>query len=495
VRAGQLHQLIETMNLNHFVAVLKARWWMVAAVAAVITLLVLGINLALPPLYTAQASVLVNTRGFDPMRTIDAQTLAGSQGGLIATQIDLIRSDRVARQVVADLGLDTVPEVLAGWRLQTGGRGNVRHDLGRGLLQRLEVVPSRDSSVLQLAFTARTPDLAVKVVDAFARVYVDTGLELRVDPARDYAQWFDTRRDALRQQLEAAQARLSAYQRQNQVLPAQVGQVDVESSRLAELTARLVGMQATRSESASLRREASRSNSLADVLNSPAIATLRLEVARSEAAVRELAVQLGPRHPQLRTAEEQLQARRSQLAAEMQMAQRSVGSADNVNERRLAEAEQAVEQQRRRVLALTQSGDQITVLRRDVENAQRALDDTESRRSQAFLEASLQQTNVALLSSAALPSAPAGPRVFLNTVVGAVAALLLGVGLAVGLEVLRPLVRRREDLAELTGLPLLATVSRARRLPAQRRRLVWLVGKRGPPPTAAAGLSAKAAGA
>jgi len=435
------------------------------------------VNWALPPLYTAQAAVLVNTRAFEPTRLFDSTTPGGGQAALMATQIDLIRSDRVARRVVTELGLERQPEMVQQWREATGGKGDLTHELGRSLLRDLEVLPSRDSNVLQLAYTAQQPEQAVRVADAFAQAFVATGLELRVDPARDYAQWFDTRRDALRQQLEAAQARLSAYQRDKKLLPSQPGQIDVESVRLAELTGRQVAMQAARSETASLRRESGRADSVANVLNNPTISALRVEVARAEVQLSQLSGQLGEQHPQLRSAQEQLQSLKLQLQTEMDAVIRSVGTNEKVVERQLAEAEQAVQAQRQRVLALTQAGDQLSVLRRDVENAQRSLDDIEARRSQAMLEATLQQTNVTLLSSAALPSAPARPRVALNAVVGTVAGLLLGVGLALALEVWRPVVRRTEDLAVWAGLPVLVTVSRAR-LSGRRR---WF-GLRAEPP-------------
>ena len=87
------------MSLRQFLAIVRARFWF-ALLILLTTLALTAAWLALrTPLYTARAPLLVDSRGTDP--------IAGLQGGgnmvqesFIATQIDVIKSDRDERSGV-----------------------------------------------------------------------------------------------------------------------------------------------------------------------------------------------------------------------------------------------------------------------------------------------------------------------------------------------------------------------------------------------------------
>jgi succinoglycan biosynthesis transport protein ExoP len=85
------------------------------------------------------------------------------------------------------------------------------------------VVPARESSVIALSYRAPDPRFAAALANAFVQAYIDTALELRTDPARQYAAFFDTRSKEARDVLEKAQARLTAFQRTTASSPATSG--------------------------------------------------------------------------------------------------------------------------------------------------------------------------------------------------------------------------------------------------------------------------------
>jgi uncharacterized protein involved in exopolysaccharide biosynthesis len=132
----------------------------------------------------------------------------------------------------------------------TGGRGNIEDWFADLLLDKLDVVPTRDSSVIAIRYTSQDPQFAVIIADTFAKAYIDTSLELRVAPARDTAVWFDEQIKTLRENLGGAQAALSAYQREKG-FSATDERLDVESSRLSELSAQMVNAQAAASDATS----------------------------------------------------------------------------------------------------------------------------------------------------------------------------------------------------------------------------------------------------
>lgn len=80
------------------------------------------------------------------------------------------------------------------------------------------------------------------------------------------------------------------------------------------------------------------------------------------------------------------------------------------------------------------------------------------------LRSSIEQTGVELLSAPSIPKTPSNATSTLVTaVVAVVGAVLLGLALAFGLDVLRDGVRTRREVEALTGAPVIATVRRLRK--------------------------------
>jgi uncharacterized protein involved in exopolysaccharide biosynthesis len=144
-----------------------------------------------------------------------------------------------------------------------------------------------------------------------------------------------------------------------------------------------------------------------------------------------------------------------------------VTTADTVNEQRESETRAALESQRARVFAMMNGSNEVTVLQRSVESAQRALEAATTRQSQTSLESQVQQTNVYLLASATEPFLPTGPRVLVFTACAGVLGLLLGLAAALWRESRNPLIRSAEDLGVVVNLPVLAALPRAVMLKAQ----------------------------
>jgi succinoglycan biosynthesis transport protein ExoP len=84
--------------------------------------------------------------------------------------------------------------------------------------------------------------------------------------------------------------------------------------------------------------------------------------------------------------------------------------------------------------------------------------------------AELQSGTVKLAQAAAVPKSPSSPKVFRDTVLGAVLGLLLGLGIAFLLERFDRRIREPEDLEAIYGLPLLGTVPESKVLARSARR-------------------------
>lgn len=456
------------MSFANFIAIVRARWWLLLLVLATTVATAVIVSLNLKKKYMATASIVVDAKP-DPVSALIYPGLASP--AFMATQVDVLISDRVALRVVRDLKLTDNNEIRDQWQAETGGQGTVEQWLSGVLKGNLDVKPSRESNVISVNYQASDPRFAAALANAFVQAYIATTLELRVDPAKQYNTFFDDRAKAARATLEAAQTRLSAFQRQNGIV-VNDERVDVEMARLNELSSQLVTMQALAAESTSRQAQAAGASAdrLQEVLNNAVIGQLKSDLNRSEARLQELNTRYGENHPQVVEAKANIAEVRSRIDAETRRVGGGAAVSNTINRQREGETRRALEAQRAKVLRLKSTRDEGSVLMRDLESAQRAFEGVSARLTQSGLESQTTQSNVNMLTQATAPLKPSSPKILVNTGLSVVVGLLLGLGITLLLELLDRRVRSAADVVTALGLPLLGVLPKpgSRRLGARR---------------------------
>jgi chain length determinant protein EpsF len=453
------------MSLGQLISIIRARWWVVLVMLLLVAGAAIGVSMILPKKYSATASVVVDPKP-DP--------LSVAYGGMVspammATQIDIIESERVAIRVARNLKLVDNPQVRAQWAEETGGSGSLESWLAGTFQRHLSVTPSRESNVLTISYTAPDPKFASAMANAFVQAYIDIAVELRTDPAKRYSSFFDSRLKEARDKLEGAQARLSAYQK-DKGLTATDERLDIETARLGELSSQLVALEAIATESATRQAAAGTSGgNMPEVLANSLIAGIKADITRQESRLEEMTQRLGDNHPQVIETRASLAELRRRLETETRRVTGGVGVTASINRQRERQLRAELDAQRAKVLRLKGVRDESAVLVRDVENAQRTYDALQARFTQSTLEGQTTQSNVSLLTEATPPTDPSSPKVALNSILGVFFGLLLGMGLALALEFMDRRVRGRADITELIGTPLLGVLPPPGGLLATRR--------------------------
>jgi len=450
------------MNAMQFLLILKARKTLILFTLLFSMVSVASISLLMPKAYKAIASVVVNMQRADPITGLAMPTQFASS--YLATQVDIISSHNVALKVVDDLKLAQAPSYQAQFQKKVDGQITIREWIANGLLANLEVRPSRQSNVLYVVYKSRDPQMAASMANAFVKAYIQTNLEHKTQPAQQTAEWFDAQLGELRKNLEKKQAKLSGYQ-QHKGLVSLDDKLDIESTRLAELSSQLATAQGQTYDSLSIQRNAS--NASAGVVNNPVIQMLKTDLARSEAKLSQLAPRVGINHPEYQRAMADVASLRTELSREMGTARQSMNSDLSVSQQREGALRAAVSAQKNTVLALNAQRDEAAVLAREVESAQKAFDQALQRFTQTRLEGHVGQTEVAVLSAAVRPLAPATPNLPLNVALAIILGGLLGISLALILEMLGRRVYSEYDIVAVLKVPVLGVLasSEKRRLP------------------------------
>lgn len=438
------------MSILQVIHILRAHYRVALITPLIIILATLIVSLLLPKEYTASTALMVDIKT-DPI----AGVLMPSVGSpsYMTTQAEIIQSDRVAGKVVGLLHLDKIPMAVERWREETEGKVPFESYWGSLLQRGLVVKPSRGSNIINLTYSGLDAKFTTAVANAYAQAYINMTIDLKVEPARQYAAWFDERIKSLRENLEAAQTRLSAYQKEKGIV-ATDERLDQETARLNALMSELAGAQAE--NIATVSRHRNTGNELSpDVQQNPVIQGLKSELARAETRLGEISSNVGENHPQRVQLEAQIAGLKQRLTEEMRRISGGSATATRVSAQRAAEITALIEEQKNKILNLREERDQLSILLRDVESAQRTYEIVTQRMSQNSLESQSDQTNVRVLSPAVQPITPSGPKVMRNMAMSVLAGILLGAGLAIGVEFLDRRVRTPEDLAVPEGVPVL----------------------------------------
>ena len=310
--------------------------------------------------------------------------------------------------------------------------------------------------MVNITFSAPDPAYAAAAANAFAQAYIDTTVQLKVDPAKQYASWFETQIKSQRDRLDAAQKALADFQEQSGIVISD-GRLDYELQKFNELSTQLTMAQAQGTDSSS-KQLLTQVDTLPEVMQSPLINQLKAELVRMESSLKDLSGNLGVNHPAYKRALSEQQSlkphrRRNRPCHQRhwhrRLSQPSQGGRTHQRHRRAEE----------KVFELRRQRDNINLLMRDVETAQRAYDGISQRYNQIALEAQSAQTNVAVLTPATPPLKHSKPKVVINVLVAIFLGGLLALALVLVQEALDPKVRSQEALAQALPMPCLGQVN------------------------------------
>jgi len=200
-----------------------------------------------PPEYTATTLLLIDTRSnVRPTAQLRA-TDANSESTYVETQVGVLRSERIARMVIADKRLYERPE----FRDRSSPPS---HDEPRGSAttprkadpplalelvpakavkefgRRMDVRRSQSTYIIDISFTHRDPQVAADVANAIAKAYLQDRLNAREEAIRNASTWLQQRALELRRQTQAAETALDEFRNTNSIASSRSALRDLEST-------------------------------------------------------------------------------------------------------------------------------------------------------------------------------------------------------------------------------------------------------------------------
>ncbi|MFH1017334.1 MAG: XrtA system polysaccharide chain length determinant [Pseudomonadota bacterium] len=407
---------------------------------------------------------------------------------LIMVQSQKLPSSYVQSAISVDLGerLRTLtPQIMSRARLEQiiqkfdlYGAGNDPKEMERKVdsMRKAIDIQVKGEDTFRIYFKDRSPQVAQKVTEDLARLFIAENLRDRAQQALSTSEFLDSELQDLKRQLERQEASLRFYKEKHLgVLPEQQNANLRALDRFqGQYQANGEALQAAREQKAAIEGQISKENNdgLFVVPSEPQLEKLRAELGEKRA-------QLTDRHPDVRALVhkiDEMEKKLSNLQANgsTQPSKRDpytqsiLDKQDQVNHEiaRLETDQQTltenINQYQGRIESLPGVEEKLTLLTRDYEttraNYQALLNKKFEARLSMNLEKKQKDEAYKILDPAYLPVAPASPARALIVIAGFIFSMLAGLGTAFVIESLDTTIRDEADLENISKVPVIAVI-------------------------------------
>jgi len=463
--------------LEYWRILLKRRWTVVATVAMVMIIVLVG-SLMTTPIYRSFATLQIERNSVQAIQVGGLNDENGYSAGLDfqATQIGLLKSKALAERVVSQLGLVENGEVERLWpasplkKLITLVRGGpatpqTPEEKTRKITEKFKkgysVEPVRDSQLVTINFDSPDPQFSQRAANAFAEAFIATNLERRFDSTSYAKSYLEDRLQELKLKLEDSERKLVEFAQKEQIVSsgdpsgASLSQQNLGSlnDAYAKAKAERIAAEARWKQASSLRGSGLQNSGGSD----PMLATLQSSKGTLMLEYQEKLRLYKPDYPAMQELKAQIDEVDKQIAAEegnMRSGIRAEYQAALEQEQMLADQLNGLKTE---VLDLQSRSIQYNIYKREVDTNRELYDGLLQRYKEIGVASGASANNISIVDRAE-PGTKFKPNLPLNMALALVVGLILGVLLALGFEYLDDTFKRPEDIEKLLGIPVLGAV-------------------------------------
>ena len=377
-----------------------------------------------------------------------------SQLLIAGSKLRVLTSRNVLARVVDDLNLiddtefvDTATPFFAFALPNLFGSAALQDDPAvtalRALSERVSTKADEKSFVASLLVSAEDTGKAIAISDGIVQAFRDELAEAEADGAARAAASLDSRLDELKAAVQAAEERVETFRRENNLAASSDGQL-VSTQTMNALNTRVVEAQAkviaAQSNYDSLVAAGDQANP--SVGNTTTLQALRDRAGGLQQQLLAQSMTLGPRHPTIVGLTAERGAVETQIRAEVDRAVASAKTALDEAQANLAALSAETASLTSAVFTDNDLQVQLRELERDATSKTAIYESFLSRAQQITEREQIDTTNVRVISTAVPPPGRSWPpRTVLVIGIGAIAGLLLGMGVAVAVGIWRDMRR------------------------------------------------------
>jgi capsular exopolysaccharide synthesis family protein len=452
--------------IGRFIRFLRKRAWIVGVAVALGYLAGTVANRFMRKLYTAGASIEVRAQDeSSQFRLQQIPDLGGYEdtSERLDTEIEILRSRNLALETIRNLHLGENPDFIPlvnghPWDLS---RPDHRLVLISVFRDGLSVTRLGHTNIVQVFVTSKRPELSSLIANTLVDRYIEHSFRENYAATNKVSGWLDSQLNNLKSNLEKSQSHIIELQRD-------IGLYGIDQSHsiiaanLEELNKQYADAQVDRLLKESRLQQIKSSSP--DVIDAalgnadPVLQSLKQRLAQLNADYTILSQTYGPAYPRVKSLKAQIDVVQRELtageAAQIARSQKEVEAAQS-NEAKLRGA---FEKQEQEAFSKGEKAMEYELARQDYQTNRLLYDGLQQRLQEAGIMSGLHSTSIHMVDSADTPVYPSHPRTKVNRAVGAGLGLLIGISLAIILEVFDTNLKTINDIEQGLQLPLLAAI-------------------------------------
>ncbi len=437
----------------------RMHWIVVGAVLGCIV--GFGLSLRETPIYDARASVEIqNPAEVSPSLKV-ADEAPVSAESYLPTQIAILQSRTLHRSAAKRLRKENFRSTFQPERHLGGLRRLLKLAPKEAQSSQVSVEVAQSGGTRIVTVTASSPDpqFAAAYANALVNEYIDSNLQARWDAINAARQWLAQQLEEARTKLQQSEARLQSFGDASHLLFTG-DKESADQDKLKEMQAALFEAEAERIAKQSQYQIAmsTPADSVPQVIDNAALNGYQAKLADLRRELADLSAEYTPEHPKVRHVQAQIDdleqtfvQERSNVITRIKNDYQSA----LMKERLLSNA---YRQQVQVVTEQTQNTNQYSILQRDVDTNRQLYDSLLQKSREADTATAMRGSNARIVDPAEPPFTPSKPNFMWNTMMGALAGLIVGIALIITQESLDRSFKQPGDASSHLNLPELGVI-------------------------------------
>ncbi len=474
----------ETLDLVEYWRAISKRRWSILGLTLVVSILALLIANNIRPIYRSTVTLLIE-QGRSKVVSIEEVYSSGLiQREYYQTQVEILKSDELARKVIKKLNLQSHPDFdvrqtpptflnrLMGTAVADPGQVSEDEVIKRAVTRfkrGLQVGLVRNSQLAQISFSSFDQDLSARVPNTLAETFIESDLESRMSMTQKAAEWLRERMGELRSKVDVSERALQDYRERERIVDAKGVALSGASRQLETLSGSLVESRQKRAEAEAAlalvqQIRAGRSQASYDsvpaVLRSPMVQQMKYAEADAEKRLSDASKRYGPEHPKMIQARAELDSARENTRRQAEIV--VAGLSKELDQARANEnaVASALAQSKADIQGLNRKEFQLGVLEREVQQNRNLYDMFVNRLKETNAAGDVQTTIARVVDPATVPTGPFAPDKKQIVIIAAVVTLVIAALMALMLDRLANTINSTSDVEGRLGVPALGVLQK-----------------------------------
>lgn len=483
----------ETIDFAHYWQVFKRYAGRIILLAVLFTILVALIVMKMTPIYSATASLLIESQPANVTSIEEVYKSDTSRKDYMQTQYEIIQSRQVAARAVDELDLSNdavfMPQSSGGLTIvkdvkkwvkskipflpkqekveltETQKAEKRRQAAINKLMNSISVTLVNNTQVIEVTAVSDSAELAARIANTMGDVYVENYLQAKVDMTSKATSFLTESMEGLKDKLEEAERKLTAFYEENQLVNLSGGVVGLAAEELEEYSDQLLKAQTTLKQNRTIYEQTQRNGAdysalarLPEVLNHANIQSVRRQLSEAQSRVSELSKVFGPKHPKMVAAQAEYDSVQDTLETQIRDLISSITTQYRSSQDKVANLQEEVANAKAEYRKLSSLENKRRALQREVDINQQLYNSMFTRLKETSEIGGFQSANARILDPAVAPNNPSAPNRTLLIGAAFVVSFGFGVFLAFVLEALNSGVRSVDDVEKKLGQRMLGLI-------------------------------------